>query len=45
MKTLCIYLLIASLSASALTQCGAFRSQANRIQTARARRIDDALGE
>ena len=37
----CIYLLIASLLCVSMTQCGAVRTNATRIQTARTRRLDE----
>ena len=38
----CIYLVIAALIASSVGQCSAVRTQATRVQSARARRIDEA---
>ena len=45
MKSILIYLLVAVLTVTAMTQCGSVRTQGNRIQTARARRLAEAEGE
>lgn len=37
----CIYILIAVLIAASVSQCAGIRTSATRVQTARARRIDE----